>query len=333
MLFSSSFLVIGFLKRILLITVPIILATVALLLVRSRNLDARTTTISSPAPISTSGVVESPRSASVAGASGAIASAGASEALGSHRDIQVLTMAQVIDRAKAVRESMSENLSDYTARFVKQERGDTGELGEETVIRLKVQTRLRNSSDDAPMRVFLRFEAPQSQAGRKVIWGSDLYDGKMAVHETGMLLGLKTIYLDPNGMIAMQGQKHPVSEIGLVKLVEKLIERGGEDIDDPDLQITLTPNYEFDGRQVEFLRVVRTKRKEKKTDDDYQTAEIFLDVDRQLILRYRSFGWPTIDGEGPPLLESYTYENVELNVGLTDTDFDVTNPEYGYPAF
>lgn len=245
--------------------------------------------------------------------------------------IQSLTMAEVIGRATAVRDSMSKNLQDYTARFVKQERNDDGVLGEETIMTMKVQSKLRSEDDQAPMRVFLRFEAPQSQAGRKVIWGEDLYDGKMAVHETGMLLSLKTIYLDPNGLIAMQGQKHPISEIGLVKLVEKLIERGAKDVDSPDLQITLTPDHDFNDRKTELLRVVRSKPTDD--EDDFQVAEIVLDPGRQLILRYRSFGWPENDSDDPPLLESYTYEDVEINVALTDTDFDVKNPEYGYPAF
>ena len=62
-------------------------------------------------------------------------------------------------------------------------------------------------------------------------------------------------------------------------------------------------------------------------------AEKVLDPHRQLILQYRSFGWPKENGGEPPLLESYTYEKVQVNVGLNDEDFDVKNPAYGYPAF
>jgi hypothetical protein len=62
-----------------------------------------------------------------------------------------------------------------------------------------------------------------------------------------------------------------------------------------------------------------------------------LDPSRKLILQYRSFGWEDSESENanadPPLLESYTYKDVKTNVGLSDIDFDVKNPDYGYPAF
>ena len=253
---------------------------------------------------------------------------------------KAMSMADVIARARAVRQAMSESLNDYTATFIKQERQSSGLLSEVTAMQMKVQTRFRDGVDSladsgevdlAPMRVFLRFTSPVSQAGRKVIWGQDLYDGKMAVHEVGMLLGLKTIWLDPNGMIAMQGQKHPISEIGMVKLVEKLIERGQQDLDTPGMEITLSEDHDFGGIKTEVLRISRSV----PTGDEngFSLAEIILDPERQLILQYRSLGWPEKAGDPAPLLESYTYENVQTNVGLTDADFDVNNPDYGYPAF
>ncbi len=67
-------------------------------------------------------------------------------------------------------------------------------------------------------------------------------------------------------------------------------------------------------------------------------AEIAYDPERQLILSYRSFGWPA-NAEGItsgdvaelPLLESYNYHDVKTNVGLTEADFDTKNPEYSFP--
>ena len=56
-----------------------------------------------------------------------------------------------------------------------------------------------------------------------------------------------------------------------------------------------------------------------------------IDPTRQLILRYRSFGWPSSADEVAPLQESYTYHDIQTNVDLTELDFDPKNPEYGYP--
>lgn len=246
-------------------------------------------------------------------------------------DTGELTMADVLEMAVAARRSMAENLDDYTARFVQQEVDASGSLGEPTEMRIKVQTRLRGDDQQAPMRVYMKFIAPESVRGRQVLWGEDLYDGKMAVHETGLLLGLKTIWLDPNGIIAMRGQRYPISEMGMVRLVEKLIERGEQDLDNPDVAVTMSDDHTIEGTPVRLIRVRRAKPAD--IDDDFSLAEIAIDTERQLIVNYRSFGWPEQPEQDPPLLESYSYLDVKTNVGLTRDDFDTTNPEYGYPAF
>lgn len=243
---------------------------------------------------------------------------------------QTLTMSDVLDMAHAVKDHLATTLNDYTARFVKQELDDNGVLGPETEILMRVQTRCRNESNDAPMRVYLAFTSPQNVKGREVIWGADLYDGKMAVHEVGLLLGLKTLWLDPTGFLAMQGQKFPISEIGILKLIDKLIERGEQDRDNPDISVTVIPDQQLDGTPTEVIQVRRSKPSNK--EDDFSLAEIILDPERQLILGYRSFGWPDQEGDDPPLLESYTYHDVKTNVGLKESDFDPKNPEYNFPA-
>ncbi len=248
------------------------------------------------------------------------------------------TMADVLAKAESSLEAMRTSLDDYTARFVKQERDPDGKLGEVSEILLRVRTRFAGEKNQSPRRVYMRFISPASVAGREVIWGEGLYDGKMAVHEVGMLFQLKTIWLDPGGMIAMQGQRFPISEVGLVKLVEKLIERGKQDIDNPDVSIEIIDDATFDGRPAELLRV--THRKPDGTPDDFSSAEIIIDDELQIVVQYRSFGWPKpgstdADSEGDemPLLESYGYYDLKTNVGLTDADFDTKNPDYSFPRF
>ena len=50
-------------------------------------------------------------------------------------------------------------------------------------------------------------------------------------------------------------------------------------------------------------------------------------------LRNDAYTWPPQPGAKPgldELIEEYTYLKLELNVGLTDTDFDPANPEYKF---
>ncbi|MCG8650942.1 MAG: DUF1571 domain-containing protein, partial [Pirellulales bacterium] len=224
---------------------------------------------------------------------------------------------------------MSKSLNDYTARFVKQDLTPKGVLGEETEILLKVQTRLRGNTEKAAMRVYLHYLKPESKKGREVIWAEDRNDGKMAVFEPMFPFNLKTLWLDPNGMIAMQGQRHPISEIGLVRLVENLIERGEDDRDNPNVEITIVKDYRVGDQPAELIQVKRTKP--IGGEDDFSLAEIAIDPERQLILSYHSFGWPEKEDAEAPLLESYSYFDVQTNVGLTDEDFDPENPNYSFP--
>lgn len=237
------------------------------------------------------------------------------------------SIAEVLELASRSRDAMATSLHDYTARFVQQEQDSSGKLGEVYEYKIKIQTRMRNETLDAPKRIYLHFNLPESYAGREVIWGKDLYNGKMMVHETTFPMNMTTIPLDPTGMIAMAGQKYPIFEMGLVRLVEQLIERGERDLDNPETKVTITRDHEFDGRICELIQVVHARP--SGDEDDFSLAEIVYDPEQLLILSYRSFGWG--GGDKPPLIESYQYLDLKTNIGLSKSDFDIANTEYGYP--
>lgn len=241
-----------------------------------------------------------------------------------------MTMSDVLDLARQARQHMTDHLDDYTARFVKQDRDVNGVLGEQIEMLMKVQTRLRGDSEGAPLRVYMKFLAPESKKGREVIWGEDLFDRKICVHGTG-ILGIKKLWLRPTGFLAMQGERFPITEVGMVRLMEKVILRGGQDLSNPNIEINVVPDYEIDGTTAELLQIRCSKPRGGK--DDFSLAEVAIDRQRMLILMFRSFGWPETDEEDAPLLESYTYHDIETNVGLTDEDFNPDNPNYNYPAF
>jgi len=237
----------------------------------------------------------------------------------------------VLDLAEQARSSMIQNMDDYTANFVKQERDESGVLSPETIMFMKVQTRHRGGELGTPMRVYLKWTQPESMAGREVIWAEDLHDGKLLVHETGLLGMIPIPPLDPYGVIAMQGQRYPISDIGQTRLVEQLIERGKKDLHNPSVSVAIQRGVDHGDTQATLIQV---KHGEPTDDpDDFALAEVLIDEERQLILRYRSFGWPEPGGESDqslPLLESYSYENIQLNVGLSEKDFDPSSPEYSF---
>lgn len=244
----------------------------------------------------------------------------------------VSSMQQVIEIAEEALVSMSSNLEDYTATFVKQE-SVSGTLSPVTQMQIKIQSRMRNETDDAPMRIYLKFEQPEANQGREVIWAGDMNDGKMAVYEPVILLNLKTLWLDPTGPLAMRGQRYPIYHIGLVQLVEELVARGKREIGNPDVTVALQEGFSYHDRTCQLLTATRSKPSGGDPADDFSRAEIVFDPNDKLVLAFRSYGWPeegAVDQQAP-LLESYEYRDVKLNVGLTEEDFDYQNEGYSFP--
>ncbi len=83
----------------------------------------------------------------------------------------------------------------------------------------------------------------------------------------------------------------------------------------------------FEGMKVTRIEVSPSAQ---ATGLDFHLARIDLDPDRHLILRYEAYVWPAT-GDEPVLEEQYVYRSIELNVGLTEQDFDSENPEYQFP--
>ncbi|TWU62439.1 DUF1571 domain-containing protein [Crateriforma conspicua] len=238
------------------------------------------------------------------------------------------TLQDVLEMAAQAKESLVANVDDYTATFVKQERDANGVLSPVSKMFMKVQTRHRGGRPGAPMRVYLKFLEPGSDSGRQVIWAEDLTNGKLWVKETGMLGLVPIPPLDPNGALAMQGQRYPISELGQTRMVELLHERGQADLGDPNVSVVIQEDVPFDDQTATLIQVNRSKPSGRV--DDFSLAEIFIDQQRSLILKYQSFGWPSEGQDDAPLLESYTFEDIQVNVGLSEKDFDTSNPEYGW---
>lgn len=239
---------------------------------------------------------------------------------------------EVLTLARAGLENLQNNVRDYSARLVKQERVN-GELKPSQEMLVKIQTRrVEDGQLVRPMRVYLRFTKPESVAGREVIWEEDRREGKLIAHEAGLKGLIPVPPLKPTGMVAMMGNRYPITEIGLTNLISKLIERGEQSLDDGNTTVASTRGHQVGDRECMLIRVIHAEP--NGGEDDFSIAEIAIDSERNIPLRYTAFGWPSAtegaDAESP-LLESYTYLDVELNVGLTDSDFDPKNPEYDFP--
>ena len=231
-----------------------------------------------------------------------------------------------IDIAKAALVNSQKNINDYTATMVKRERID-GILGVAEYIYIKV----RNEKATTPFSTYMYFVKPTIAKGREVIYVNGKNGNKMCAHEGGggLKAAIPDLWLDPDGFLAMKGQRYPVTEVGLENLIVQLIDRAERDMKAGLCKVQFRKGAMINKRKCTMIQVMHA---EKRAPYDFHIAQIFIDDELQVPVRYVSYDWPESDGARPKLIEEYTYLNVKINNGFTDIDFDVNNPNYNFKS-
>jgi hypothetical protein len=230
-----------------------------------------------------------------------------------------------LEMARASLQHIQRNVDDYTALFIKRYRMD-GELTEMQYANVKIRNRkIKDGKNTTPMAVYLDFLKPAAVKGREVIWVDGENDGKLIAHDTGIRT-LINVTLDPNGYLAMRGQRHPITEIGIEKLVSKMIETVERDRRYGECDV-LFRDVKVSKANCTMLQVIHPVRREHF---DFYCARMYFDKKLNIPIRYESWSWPEKPGEKPVLEEEYTYIRMKTNVGLTDHDFSIGNSDYGF---
>ena len=208
--------------------------------------------------------------------------------------------------------------------MVKRERID-GVLGVPEYIYIKV----RNAKPAIPFSTYMYFVKPAITKGREVIYVHGKNQNKMCAHEggTGLKAAIPDLWLDPAGFLAMKDQRYPVTEIGLENLIVQLISRAQRDMNAGMCKVQFREGAMINKRKCTMIQVMHP---EKQAPYDFHVAQIFIDDELQVPVRYVSYDWPTAPGERAKLIEEYTYLNVKINNGFKNVDFDVNNPNYNF---
>ena len=160
-------------------------------------------------------------------------------------------------------------------------------------------------------------------AGREVLYVEGKYDGEMLARRGGTRFAFVTTRLRPDSDLAMQGNRYPITEFGIENLLRRLIESAPRNCSTLARSSTCD-DVTIGGRPVDGIIITHTDTEPRA---DFQ-AKIFVDDELQVPVHYESYDWPKADGGEPVLAEQYTYTRLQLNVGLTDQDFDQSNPHY-----
>jgi hypothetical protein len=219
------------------------------------------------------------------------------------------------------REGMSniEKIQDYSATLVKRERF-SGKLSEYQYMFVKVRHK--------PFSVYMCFLAPSTEKGQEVIYVEGQNNGNMWAHGTGVketVFG--TVSLPPNGFYAMRGQRYPLTELGILNLIRRLVEVAEKDMNYGECEVKFIKGAKINDRVCTCIQVVHPVPRRNFL---FNVARIFIDDELNVPVRYESYGWPKEAGGTPELDEEYTYLNLKLNNGFTDADFDIRNPNYKF---
>ncbi len=236
-----------------------------------------------------------------------------------------------LDRAIEIAHSSLANMQsevvDYTAILIRREQVN-GVIGEPGYMQLKVRCPRETNQGSTPFSIYMKFLKPRDAAGRECIWVRGENDSKIVAHEAGGLIGTRRFHLDPTGWLAMRDNRYPIYEAGLENLILKLIEKAERDRAAGPCHVDYRAGAEINGRKCSLIEL---RHDQRKAPYEFHKAQVFIDDETQLPIRYAAYDWPQTPGAQPQLLEEYTYVNVNLNVGLTATDFVADNPAYDYP--
>ena len=223
------------------------------------------------------------------------------------------------------------DIQDYTATLVKRERIN-GDLMEQEFMDIKVRNHKEvDGRVVVPFGVYLKFLKPAHMSGRECIWIEGANEGKLWGHEVPGIKNLVTVRLDPRGAFAMKGNRYPITDAGVETLVVRLIEKGERDRKRGECDVKFYSGAKINGRACTLLQVTHPV---ERPYFDFHQAQIFIDDELQVPIRYAAYHWPSVPGKKlgvEELEEEYTYLNMKINVGLRDADFDWRNPGYQFP--
>lgn len=210
-------------------------------------------------------------------------------------------------------------LRDYSGTFSKREWVD-GRLQEQQVLYVKVRQH--------PFSVYLQFLAPNDVRGQEALYVVGRNGGNLLAHPVGIKQALVgTISIAPDSPQAMEGNRHPITDFGVRRLLERYREGAIMDAQYGECEVQIIENARVNNRTCVCIDVVHPQpRKEFR----FHRSRLYIDQQWNIPVRCEGYDWPKRPGDQPQLTEEYTYQGLRLNVGLSDADFDPNNPQYRF---
>jgi hypothetical protein len=224
-------------------------------------------------------------------------------------------LAPALKHAYAAREALT-GVQDYEAVFSKREL--MGRRLHSTSMKLKLR--------EEPFSVYLQYVTPH--AGREVIYVAGRNNGLLLAHETGLKAIAGTVSLSPDSKDAMDGNRYPVTMIGMRNLLEQVITQWEAEAQFGECEVKYYPDAKLGQAP---CKVIESTHPQPRKQFKFQKTMLFIDNQTGYPVRVEQHGFPDSPRERSTLVEEYTYSSIRVNLGLTDRDFDHTNPNYAFP--
>lgn len=215
-----------------------------------------------------------------------------------------------LERSINEAESILAQVESYTAVFHKQERVK-GWLKTEEIVYLKFKK---------PFKVYMRWIEDPGK-GREILYVDGWNDNRILLSDPGFL-GVVIMNLRPQGPIAMRGSRHPITEAGLGHLVKIFRDNLNRGLRSGELEYRRGKEESVYGRRIQSLELIFPR--DSRNGYYCYRSVISIDIEKKVPIRVQVFDWED------RLIEDYGYEDLRLNVELSDADFDPKNPEYRF---
>lgn len=202
----------------------------------------------------------------------------------------------------------------YTARFVRQEVVD-GVLRPREEALLKFQR---------PGLMYLKWIAGPPE-GREILFVPGRNDNRMLVREPGFFTRFATIVMAPDSPRVLEESRHPVTDIGIGRLIELILDNARRAAAAGEL--TVHDQGTAMGPDGPERRIEAVLPHERGKGYYCHRLVLALAADSRLPVRAIIYDWD--DG----VVADYAYRELRLNPPLTPVDFDAANPLYGFPRW
>ncbi len=201
-------------------------------------------------------------------------------------------------------------VKDYTALFSK------AEFVKGRVVNQSMELKFR----EKPFSVYLHCRS-KPDAGREVIYVAGANEGNLIVRDAGLKGIVGAIELAPDDPRVMEECRRPITQIGIAKIleIETALWQKDRDADPDNVEVTF-----FAGTKIETVEcdVIEVRYRQRTPDTQFALTRIYFESETKFPIQVEHFDWSRDKDDSLPLVERYTYRDLKINVGLSESDFD-----------